>query len=347
MIITRFHGMEPIEVGVEFLTPTFLGGADQQAELRSAPFKNLLRQWWRVLNGNLDPSQLLEQEGELFGSVLDERSSSASKVRMSIQPEERFTITDKNFFFGKTFHPEAGKGGINVENALYLGFGPITYKNGTFTFRKYIAPGSRAKMTIQCPKQHSQLIKNILGLIDAFGTIGSRSRNGYGSLSCTFEGKKPFESVNLPLFQLGRLVGGGGKKYPNGFGKDHDLLCWDSKATFADWKDAMKLLAESYMKVRITIPLKSKGLEPRHALGYPVTNHPVKEWGGNQGRMPSQLRLMTKRNNNNQLVARILHLPHTLPHPWPPGLRSQEDIWKQVHDFLDKHDSFTRIGGVS
>ena len=39
MIITRYHNMEELRLTVEFLTPTFLGGADQNAELRAAPFK--------------------------------------------------------------------------------------------------------------------------------------------------------------------------------------------------------------------------------------------------------------------------------------------------------------------
>lgn len=338
--------MERIEVEVEFLTPTFLGGADQQAELRSAPFKNLLRQWWRILNGNLDPGRLLEQEGELFGSVLDERRSSASQVRISIHAGEHFTITDKNFFFGKTFHPEAGKGGISVENALYLGYGPIEFAKPNPKIRKYIAPGSCAKMTIQCPQRHLQLIKNILELIDSFGTIGSRSRNGYGSLSLTFKGKRPVDLQHLPVLQLEQLVGGRGREYPYGFGKDQNLLCWDSSTTFGDWKEAMKLLAETYLKTRISITLKSKGPDPRHALGYPVTNHPVHDWGGNQGRMPSQLRLMVKRKGG-QLTARILHLPHRLPKPWPPTLPSQAQVWKQVHEFLDKQGNFSRTGGVS
>ena len=56
MLITRFHDTETLQVSVEFLTPTFLGGADQNAELRAAPFKNLLRQWWRVAVGSQYPN---------------------------------------------------------------------------------------------------------------------------------------------------------------------------------------------------------------------------------------------------------------------------------------------------
>ncbi|MDD3295479.1 MAG: hypothetical protein PHG20_12415, partial [Geobacteraceae bacterium] len=68
MIITRFHDVEKMDITVEFLTPTFLGGADRQGELRSPPFKNLLRQWWRVVKGDLAVDELRQREGQLFGT---------------------------------------------------------------------------------------------------------------------------------------------------------------------------------------------------------------------------------------------------------------------------------------
>ena len=40
---------ERLELWVHFNTPAFLGGADQSSEWRTPPFKNLLREWWRVV----------------------------------------------------------------------------------------------------------------------------------------------------------------------------------------------------------------------------------------------------------------------------------------------------------
>lgn len=347
MIITRFHNLERIEATVEFLTPTFLGGADQQAELRSAPFKSLLRQWWRVLNGNLDYKQLLEREGELFGSVLDERRSSASSVRITIRPGDTFVVKDKLFSFGETFHPEAGATGKNVQNSLYLGFGPITSSKGIFTFRKYIAPGSRALLTVWCPPTRRDEVTRVLQLIDAFGTVGSRSRNGYGSISLSGRDFSKLDLSALPYKKLNEILGNR-KSYPHGFARDgNGPLIWESSDK-PSWDKCLKLLAETYLNARVSINIKgsSNELHERHALGYPITNHNVQEWGKDQGRMPSQLRLMVKKNRNNGLVARIVHLPHSLPKPWPNTLPPQETVWQQVHRFLDGQKTFHRIGGA-
>ena len=110
----------------------------------------------------------------------------------------------------------------------------------------------------------------------------------------------------------------------------------------------MQSLAQSYMTLRTKINIKPQGLRERHLLGYPVTNHILTEWDGNNGRMPSQLRLMVKNNPENQLVGRILHLPHCLPKdkPWNINLGSQLEIWETVHTQLDANKQFHRCGGA-
>ena len=75
-----------------------------------------------------------------------------------------------------------------VGNALYLGYGPITYKNGP---KHYITPGSKARMTIVYPRIHEKTINTVLQYIHSFGTIGSRSRNGWGSVALSGEGFRP------------------------------------------------------------------------------------------------------------------------------------------------------------
>lgn len=347
MIITRYHNMEELRLTVEFLTPTFLGGADQNAELRAAPFKNLLRQWWRVAVGSryATPETLLAAEGDLFGSVLDENEASTSRVRLALTPvEASFLLSEKGIFFGKTPHPEV-KGGMAVENALYLGFGPITLKNS----KRYIAPGSKANLLLSFPREEKAHMVDLLHYIDAFGAIGSRSRNGWGSLSLSGEGfaKKDVQSfATAPVSQLVNDIEG--KQYPSLLGADSKgVLCWEVVMPKGDWKAAMQSLAETYMTLRTKINIKPQGLKQRHLLGYPVTNHSLTDWGGNNGRMPSQLRLMVKRSPEDQLVGRILHLPHCLPEdkPWKNSLGPPFEIWKSVHALLDANKHFHRCGG--
>jgi len=340
MIITRFHDVEKLDVLVEFLTPTFLGGADQNAELRSAPFKNLIRQWWRVVNGNLNADDLRRQEDEIFGTVLGDDKTTASKVRIAVVQGAEFRILNDHLRFGETKHPEV-KGCI--ENSLYLGYGPVSPKKEKH--RKYIAPESIIALTISFPPQLREQIVRTLQMIDAFGTIGSRCRNGYGSLALTTDGVARLNPATIQCAQLPELVGNNRKEYPNQFGRDNKgMFLWETSPQ-AQWTNAMKVLAETYLKTRTAIQINKPGLQPRHALGYPVTNHPVDDWDVQNRRMPSQLRLMVKRNQANELVGRILHLPHNLAKPWSVNILSQLDVWQKVHQFLDLQDQFHRIGG--
>lgn len=347
MNIARFYNMDKLDLTVEFLTPTFLGGADQQGESRSPPFKNLLRQWWRIVNGHLPVDQLRRREGELFGTVLGENECCASAVRLVITPGQQFTVSCQNFHLGNTHHPEVGDAGMNVQNSLYLGFGPVTLRHGAMNFRQYISPGSTATLRLSFPRSHRDEIIRAVQYIDAFGAIGSRCRNGYGSLALTAQGLERLDPADISATQVYELVGNNVKEYPNRFGRDEKLLLWESVLQ-NQWTSAMTLLAGTYLRTRTHISIAGEGIQKRHALGYPVTHHSVGAWGGGNGRMPSQLRLMVKRDRNNGLVARILHLPHKLPKQWPTNLPSQLEVWEQVHHHLDNHENqFHRIGGVA
>lgn len=350
MNITRFHTMDKIDLDVEFLTPTFLGGADQQAELRSAPFKNLLRQWWRVVNGNLAADALRTREGELFGTVLGDDECTSSRVRIALAPGQPFAIHNQPFQLGVTHHPEVGQNGMNVQNSLYLGFGPIT-SHGGLIFRKYISPGSLARISVTFPRQNRNEIVRALQYVDAFGAIGSRCRNGYGSLSFSSDAFGRLDPATLQTNEVEELVANNAKEYPNRFGGDEQgILLWDAAQN--GWEGAMTLLAGTYLRTRtkINIAGNPNELHERHLLGFPITNHnKIQDWGGRNGRMPSQLRLMVKRDTQNRLVARILHLPHRLPNDkqWPNQLPSQYEVWQQVHRFLDAQNQFHRIGGAA
>ena len=349
MIISRYHNTKQLRIGVEFLTPCFLGGADQNAELRAAPFKNLLRQWWRVAVGSeySDPKKMLEAEGELFGSALDDSKASASRVRVDLRPGDGFEIGQEELDVGQTLHPEVGAGGMKVSNALYLGFGPVEYDKATkhAKSKKYIAAGSKAELTLCLPKDCVPEMSLVLAYIDAFGTIGSRCRNGWGSLALSGNDLNRESWANFNAEDWHELVNGT-RQYPTHLGKDDKgLLCWELKLPPKDWQAGMKVLAEIYMNLRTRINIAPNGLQKRHILGYPVTNHPVDTWGKKDGRMPSQLRLMVKRDSTNQLIARILHLPHSLPKPWNTTLGTESAVWQDIHGQLDNSPDFHRIQG--
>lgn len=345
MLITRFHNIETLQVSVEFLTPTFLGGADQHAELRAAPFKNLLRQWWRVAVGSqyaAEHKNMLKAEGELFGSVLDESKASASRVRLDVQDDGIKIVSDTLLnSLGKTKHPEV-KGGMPVSNALYLGYGPVSVKE----IKSYIAPDSKAELTLNLPKACVPEMLLVLAYIDAFGALGSRCRNGWGSIALSGQNFQRQAATTLPAQDWQPLVNGAqARAYPTHLGKDqHGLLCWES-APVNQWQEGMTLLAQTYMNLRTGMQFHGPELQKRHILGYPVTNHSIDTWGKKDGRMPSQLRLLVKRDAQNRLIARILHLPHKLPKPWTIALGTESAVWQQIHQWLDNNPDFHRIQG--
>ena len=364
MIVTRFHNVEKLTLGVEFLSPTFLGGADQNAELRSAPFKNLLRQWWRVANGHLPVDRLREEEGRLFGTVLGDNSAQASQVRLVLEKGKRFAVDEEMPSLGVLEHPEvknpSGKH-IPLDRRLYLGYGPITNAkvDGKYKtiFRKFIKPGSAVKASVYVPKISIETFLHTLSLLFHFGTVGSRSRNGFGSVSVICDKTKlsllSIADMMRSSIQFDVRMGQLNKNYPSQLcSDDNSLLCWEYIPNTTDvcraWEDVFKKFSELYMQARTSFRFQhANRLEARHLLGYPAgRNHVVDNWGGNRGRMPSQLRLMVKRNDQGQIVGRILHLPHPIPKTWDNRLGQQADIWKQVHAFLDQQPTLKRCGGA-
>lgn len=354
MNITRFHGVEELKLSVEFLTPTFLGGADQQAELRSAPFKNLLRQWWRVANGHRTDADLRTTEGKIFGAVTGEETAHASCIRLWLSGESKVSFNKLDL--GTMKHPEVQFNNGVIDKALYLGYGPITLNKGT---RSYLAAGSCATLRIRCSGEVSEDLDNCLQLANHFGTIGSRNRNGFGSIQLSGSGFVPCSWAKLskrPLDDLLRV-----KRYPHGLGVDDNgrLLLWETNQEKANWNCALAEIGEIYKDVRTRIDITSHLNSPqrerpfhaqpdeRHLLGYPVTNHVIRsrdfDWGDATGRMPSQLRLMVKRNAGGRFVGRILHLPHKLPKPWPQNITSELDLWKSIHTILDNRRELRRI----
>lgn len=152
------------------VTPMFLSGADQDhAELRLPSFKGALRFWWRAIsagrfNGNL--KALRKAEDALFGST----RTGQSRVRMrivdqSIQPKIQ------NKFQRNTWQS-------------YIGYGLIDKSEQEQ--REYITPDSWFTVELGCSRcddGQRQALREALIAVGLLGGLGSRSRNGWGSLT--------------------------------------------------------------------------------------------------------------------------------------------------------------------
>jgi len=338
--ISRFINRETAEFSVEVLTPMFLGGANGDAELRAAPLKNAIRYWWRITQGGLLHEKMLAKEQQLFGGVTGK--ATRSLVDVIVTGSVKTGNKNKMASIGKKINPEVKK--KNVPLSAYLGMGPVDF-NGIYT-KTRILPGEKFALSVFFPKESRNNLIGALSLFAEFGSLGARSRNGWGSFSLLAEdsnillsGQKLLEKYGEEFTKIFKV----GKKYPFKLGISNEQpLLW--KIGIGNmWEDAMKLAGESYMDLRqevLPFPIeKPNGVQKRHILGYPITRHPIGSWGGNSGRMPSQLRIII-RKTSNKYNAYFFHLPHKIPKPWDSSVGSELSVWQKIHEHLD--DKFDR-----
>lgn len=361
--ISRFVNRETGLFTVEVLTPMFLGGADGNGELRSPPFKNALRYWWRLTQGEVPPNQLIEKEQVLFGGVNEDGAmeSGRSRVDVVVKGDVKKDKKGKPIYIGEKINLEAG--GKKVSLSAYLGMGPVHFR-GTYEKAPILA-GESFSLSVTWPREQKDEILDAISMFAHFGGLGSRSRNGWGSIRLSSESPNPDDTKENPLApctassstvklrtfgdlykkygeDIGRIFKQD-KKYPFKLGirgstdNPHPLL-WKI-ASGSTWKHVMQKAAEHYMDVRQVLKLpktKPSGVQKRHIVGYPVTNHNVHQWGGGNGRMPSQLRIVI-RKNKDQYSSYFFHLPHLIAPPWNAGLGSQLSVWSEIHSWLDSN----------
>ena len=212
---TTFH--------LEFVTPCFLAGANQQAapEWRAASIRGQLRWWFRAVAGGVlggDLKRTKAAEAEVFGST-DRRSS----LRVSVSGTPRFWPADERWpldrdDFKLTAAQIAAACQVQADAATlqrlrintpnrsdvpssphqYLGYGCIEYRreqHGLYLGRSCFAPGERAAVRIEWPEHVGGsgpvvsadpwwIFGRALWAWLHLGGLGSSSRNGYGSLAC-------------------------------------------------------------------------------------------------------------------------------------------------------------------
>lgn len=112
--------MEMIEATYRVVTPMFLGGAGQQADLRLASFKGMLRFWWRAsmwsqIAAQPHPiRQLQRQEADLFGSSDERIGRSKISLRLRMDSGPSRVASGQQLKDGQT---------VVGQGARYLGYG--------------------------------------------------------------------------------------------------------------------------------------------------------------------------------------------------------------------------------
>lgn len=186
--------METLTFTCKIITPMFLAGADGKTpELRAASIKGALRFWWRAKQREPDHKILKAKEDAIFGGVGSGKEGNAqrSKVVLQVIPvngcnaDEGITKGLPNHMV-KTRH----KGIIGTINLLeYLAYG-VTGRG--ITERPYFDSGAKFRLNLRFhPALSTDAKKEVvtaLLLLSRYSGIGSKSRNGFGSISVGYEG---------------------------------------------------------------------------------------------------------------------------------------------------------------
>lgn len=361
--------MRKLEYQVRFVTPAFLGDAEQNGRWRTPPFKALLRQWWRVaeVRGRKpDVEALHKRDGELFGRAADE-GTTASRVRLRFDWRGGTAKSDRWPKFPTVTHPEVThKAGVD----LYLAYGPVDV-GSKLKRNSYVPATDRPQQarpfTIGVPDSEEKRFRDVVTLAHAFGALGSRSRNGWGSLHFDDHAKDRALSAEEIAAMLDPS-GGAGRDWVRPFsrnwrlaldtdwchaiGKDEaGLLLWRTEA-MKKWEDVLKTLAEVKIAFRTQLHFKGGGthakLCDRQLLAYPVTNHTLGSWG-KEARSANQI-IFKVIPSGASFLGFVAHLPHGLPGPLVEGLSSddragldarQQHVWAAVHAKLD--NNLTRL----
>jgi len=347
---------------LKLASPTFLGGADQRGTWRTPPIKALVREWWRIAVApelGYDHRQIKKRETRLFGTAADEAGgeNQRSQIRFALANWREGTCTAWPSGEQRVNHPEVQDRNTGrprpVGSELYLGYGPLVFEQGTkLKNGAALQANETNSIRLALPDAEHANLQRSIALAHWFGTLGGRSRNGWGSMLWTAEDGTP--SV-APLDASALQASGCTRAlrqcldldWPHAIGSDGaGVLVWRSNETFKDWRDAMAFLARTKISVRHHLGFDGgqphREPQPRHALAYPVTNHKVPAWeGSGKGRLANTLRFKLHTEEDGRLRALIYHTPcrPSLPHAGLDLL----DTWQRVHRFLDAQPALARL----
>jgi CRISPR-associated protein Cmr1 len=324
-----------------FIAPAFLGDAEQSGRWRTPPIKALFRQWWRVAYSaerghRVDVSEMRLAEHALFGTV--DSKARRSEVRLRLSRWDAGCLTSWNGLEPSLVQHKEVKPRELVGPHLYLGYGPLTYKDRSTSLKqgkRAIGPGESAVVSLAIPAHDLPLLA-ALDLMHLYGTIGGRSRNGWGSFTllpdATNWNSAPRAKVFLDWETALAL------DWPHAVGADDRPLIWQTPPC-PDWKTAMRALAQVKIGLRtqfkFTTGRNAPSPERRHWLAYPVTNHDVAGWKRQNLRLPNTLRFKLRTLADGNVVGVVFHMPCRPPDSFLPSKDTLVSLWRDVHSFLD------------
>ncbi|MFZ8787144.1 type III-B CRISPR module RAMP protein Cmr1 [Thermocrinis sp.] len=257
--------MKRLTFDLKFITPAFIGGAYQQAELRPASFVGLLRWWWRALKGECDIKRLREEEVKIFGGIAKnlkkEEIKMASPVYLRVEGdvskgEDLINEYRLSWNFDKNRRALIGP---------HAGVGYLYYSMVALNKREFIKADSRLRLTlIGKDEVLNHYIASLWALV-FLGGVGARSRRGGGNLAVVdYNPKdlpKDLEKISFTptgdfcewfvknLKEAKHLVGsskGSCDKYSN----LSNVKLVLSKTEFNTWFEALNDIGKEFMRFR-------------------------------------------------------------------------------------------------
>ncbi len=297
-----------LEYQVRFLTPAFLGNAEQAGQWRTPPFKALLRQWWRVVYAadqgfDVAVDRMREEEGRLFGRVYSaEPKQSQVRLRLSDWTTGRECITTPS------------------HEQTYLGYGRVDKRHEVID----VGDDKCVKLIVSVPHSDASSIGQSMALIRAYGAIGGRSRNGWGSLR--IEACEPSRlQIDLSRYQR-RWEDALKAGWPHALGTSEEgALIWKT-SDLPSWKQVMDQLGKIRKELRGSFSKKDR------------------IWLADAGnkRLPNSLRFKVRQDDGGKYGV-IFHMPCLPIQKYEPDIGALRKIWAKAHKFLDECSSMQRI----
>ena len=309
--------MKTIKCEIRFLTPAFLGNAGQSGQWRTPPFKALLRQWWRVAwvarHGSVGGTEeMREEEGTLFGNAdPDTKKSCKSKVQLRLEEWSDGKLTNEEW-------PRTGgrpAGGRGFDPMRYVGYGLL--KNAGEMEQNRVPAidcGDSRVLRIAVTDVARDDVVAAVSLVGLYGSLGGRSRNGWGSLDITVNGTadSKFPKILRPWREALK------SDWAHAIGYDEKgPLIWET-GEFQSWNELMKEFGDLRKKIR----------------------KKIKAPGGNT-RSPNTIRFKARAaENSGRLRGVIFHMPCKPPHGI--GTETGSADWEEAHTELDLDKSLSR-----
>lgn len=332
-----------LDYTVRFLTPAFLGNAEQTAQWRTPPFKALLRQWWRVAYAqerqfNVDIAAMRREEGALFGNAWLSHREAGRTVHDHSKSQIRLRLTTGEDQRSLAWSQGSQSGVSPLKTDISTGhawFGLVKRGKGLSDRSGIQAAGSEAvrHLRLAVPEQCRRDVERACTLIHHFGQLGSRSRGGWGSLSMTSENAasspRPDQLDYLNWRQCLQA------EWPQAIAQSDDgrPWLWTSQRSFRDWPAAMAYVAAERRTVRTALKdLQFRDL--RFALGFAQGDK----------RAASPLRWRITEDPEGALRVRVFAMPHAQPalcgQPLSPT--DLETAWAKVAEVLDGAQALAR-----